>query len=138
MKVSLLNFFYLKPLNTSKRALNPNHPFFWDTLYISCKENTQRKHKLPWSDIFLKLFITQRQPVNYLILSEIGNFKYFNLSWRFLLEKLKDWKLFHLLSFSYWAQFYILNLTGEKDRIVVCLSLAWLTLKLCMILILAL
>ena len=24
----------LKPLNTSKRALNTNHPFFWDTLYI--------------------------------------------------------------------------------------------------------
>ena len=22
----------LKPLNTSKRALNTNHPFFWDTL----------------------------------------------------------------------------------------------------------
>ena len=34
MGVSLLNFFYLKPLNTSKRALNTNHPFFWDTLYI--------------------------------------------------------------------------------------------------------
>ena len=35
MGVSLLNFFYLKPLNTSKQALNTNHPFFWDTLYIS-------------------------------------------------------------------------------------------------------
>ena len=34
MGVSLLNFFDLKPLNTSKRALNTNHPFFWDTLYI--------------------------------------------------------------------------------------------------------
>ena len=28
MGVSLLNFFDLKPLNTSKRALNTNHPFF--------------------------------------------------------------------------------------------------------------
>ena len=34
MGVSLLNFFDLKPLNTSKRALNTNPPFFWDTLYI--------------------------------------------------------------------------------------------------------
>ena len=34
MGVSLLNFFDLKPPNTSKRALNTNHPFFWDTLYI--------------------------------------------------------------------------------------------------------
>ena len=25
----------LKPLNTSKGALNTNPPFFWDTLYIS-------------------------------------------------------------------------------------------------------
>ena len=24
----------LKPLNTSKRALNTNPPFFWDTLYL--------------------------------------------------------------------------------------------------------
>ena len=24
----------LKPLNTSKRALNTNPPFFWDTLYV--------------------------------------------------------------------------------------------------------
>ena len=29
------DFFDLKPLNTSKRALNTNPPFFWDTLYIS-------------------------------------------------------------------------------------------------------
>ena len=29
MGVSLLNFFDLKPLNTSKRALNTNPPFFW-------------------------------------------------------------------------------------------------------------
>ena len=28
------DFFDLKPLNTSKRALNTNHPFFWDTLYF--------------------------------------------------------------------------------------------------------
>ena len=35
MGVSLLNFFDLKPLNTSKRALNTNHPFFWDTLYLN-------------------------------------------------------------------------------------------------------
>ena len=28
MGVSLLNFFDMKPLNTSKRALNTNHPFF--------------------------------------------------------------------------------------------------------------
>ena len=35
MGVSLLNFFDLKPLNTSKRALNTNPPFFWDTLYMS-------------------------------------------------------------------------------------------------------
>ena len=34
MGVSLLNFFDLKPLNTSKRALNTSPPFFWDTLYI--------------------------------------------------------------------------------------------------------
>ena len=34
MGVSLLNFFDLKPLNTSKRALNTNPPFFWDTLYV--------------------------------------------------------------------------------------------------------
>ena len=34
MGVSLLNFFDLKPLNTSKRALNINPPFFGDTLYI--------------------------------------------------------------------------------------------------------
>ena len=26
------DFFDLKLLNTSKRALNTNHPFFWDTL----------------------------------------------------------------------------------------------------------
>ena len=26
--------FDLKPLNTSKRALNTNPPFFWDTLYV--------------------------------------------------------------------------------------------------------
>ena len=25
----------LKPLNTSKRALNTNPPLFWDTLYVS-------------------------------------------------------------------------------------------------------
>ena len=30
----------LKPLNTSKRALNTNPPFFWDTLYIH-----ESKHK---------------------------------------------------------------------------------------------
>ena len=35
MGVSLLNFFDLKPPNTSKRALNTNHPFFWDTLYLN-------------------------------------------------------------------------------------------------------
>ena len=29
----------LKPLNTSKGALNTNPPFFWDTLYISIKNN---------------------------------------------------------------------------------------------------
>ena len=40
MGVSLLNFFDLKPLNTSKRALNTNPPFFWDTLYIH-----ESKHK---------------------------------------------------------------------------------------------
>ena len=28
------DFFDLKPLNTSKQALNTNPPFFWDTLYI--------------------------------------------------------------------------------------------------------
>ena len=32
--MSLLNFFDLKPLNTSKRPLNVNHTFFKDTLYI--------------------------------------------------------------------------------------------------------
>ena len=35
MGVSLLNFFDLKPLNTSKQALNTNPPFFWDTLYVT-------------------------------------------------------------------------------------------------------
>ena len=34
MGVSLLNFFDLKPLNTSKRA-NTNPPYFWDTLYVT-------------------------------------------------------------------------------------------------------
>ena len=33
----LLNFFDLRPLNTSKQAINPNPPFFWDTLYIKPK-----------------------------------------------------------------------------------------------------
>ena len=28
----------LKPLNTSKRALNTNPPFFWDTLYIHTRK----------------------------------------------------------------------------------------------------
>ena len=34
MGVSLLNFFDLKPLNTSKRPLNVNHTFFRDTRYL--------------------------------------------------------------------------------------------------------
>ena len=34
MGVSLLNFFDLKPLNTSKRPLNVNHTFFRDALYL--------------------------------------------------------------------------------------------------------
>ena len=34
MGVSLLNFFYLKPLNTPNRALNLSLTFFRDTLYI--------------------------------------------------------------------------------------------------------
>ena len=28
----------MKPLNTSKRALNTNPPFFWDTLYVRLKD----------------------------------------------------------------------------------------------------
>ena len=41
MGVSLLNFFDLKPLNTSKWSLNP--PFFRDTQYILYIEATNRR-----------------------------------------------------------------------------------------------
>ena len=40
------NFFDFKPLNTSKRALNTNPPFFGDTLYIVAMFNVRIKRHL--------------------------------------------------------------------------------------------
>ena len=36
----------LKPLNTSKRALNTNPPFFWDTLYIELLREIRRYYQV--------------------------------------------------------------------------------------------